>query len=192
MAGGVVPKGVKRVVYRVFLEGDLRKAQAESADAGTGGGARDLRLRPHNEFGDVFERIFPERRVQRQKRGGTYEDVEILCGRFSWMEGSTVKSAAAEYWPPTVARPGEGRVAKIYNYPPLRLEPPSKEGRLVVLIVQDANDLVWPYIVTEDSLRSGAWDAKIAGPILECLDAHPSGAPRGFVDVERGLRSCFG
>ncbi len=187
------PGDVKRLVYRVFLPGDLRKAQAESADSDSGGGARDLRLRPHAEFGDVFSRMFPGRQTRLQKRGGQQRSVEIYVGRFSWSSEGDMHSREAEYWPPTPARPNEGRVARIYSYPPLTATLPEDQERPVVLLVQDARPGVWPYLVTEKSLRSGEWDPAVSGPIVDCLDAHPQPrAPRGFVDFELGERRCFG
>jgi hypothetical protein len=39
------PTAAARILYKEIVEGDLRKFRAESNDAATGGGARDLRFR---------------------------------------------------------------------------------------------------------------------------------------------------
>src|SRR4029079_6724773 len=61
---------VARVVFREIVPGDLRKVEADAQDAGTGGGARDLRFRPYEKFAPVFSVLLPERVQEMRKRGG--------------------------------------------------------------------------------------------------------------------------
>jgi len=70
MPSTIAVAGVKRIVYKEIVEGDFRKFKAESNDADTGGGARDLRFRPHDEFAKVFRELFPRSQQKTRKRDG--------------------------------------------------------------------------------------------------------------------------
>jgi hypothetical protein len=181
------PAGVKRVVFKEIVEGDFRKFQAESNDADTGGGARDLRFRPYEKFAEVFRKLFPDVRVETRRRDRKPTDVEILVGRLHWLdESGTAVSREALFEPPTDARPGEGRIPVVHTYPPFNRLPSSKEGRMVVLLVQRDDGTVWPEFATERSLKSGAWNENVAKPILRSLAANRPGnqVARGYIDFE--------
>ncbi len=182
---GAIPDEVKRVVFKQVVEGDFRKFRAQSNDADTGGGARDLRFRPYDEFVKVFRCLFPAVRVEKRKRGGEMADVEILVGRFHWWDDGKVASKEATFEPPTDARPNEGRIPVVYQYPPFNELPPTNEGRMVVLLIQRADDSVWPHFATEDSLRSGCWEDSVARAILRSLDARRAAnqVARGYIDL---------
>ena len=51
--------GVKLVIYKKIVEGDLSKFTATSNVTPSGGGARDLRFSPAKEFFPVFQKLFP-------------------------------------------------------------------------------------------------------------------------------------
>ncbi len=164
--------GFKLVVYKEIVEGDFRKFRAESNDAPTGGGARDLRFRPYDVFAPVFEQLFPGKRMEARTRGKTRTQVEILVGHFHWLnDRGGVESMEATFEPPTDARAGEGRIAVVYKYPCFNNLPPTNEGRMLVLLIQHSNGQVWPRFATEDSLRSGDWNEEVARNLLQCLDA---------------------
>lgn len=183
---GARPAGVKRVVFKEIVDGDLRKFEAQSNDADTGGGARDLRFRPSAEFEPVFRKLFPAVRREPRRRDGRRVEEEVLVGEFHWLDNGHHKRAEATYEMPTTARPGEGRVPVVHKYPPFTRELPRNEGRLVALLVQRDDGTVWPEFATEDSLRSGSWHTGISAPILRSLDAKrpASQVARGFIDFD--------
>ncbi len=178
------PRGVKRVVFKQIVEGDFRKFVAQSNDTDSGGGARDLRFRPYDEFVKVFRLLFPVVRHAKRRRNGGMVDVEILVGKFHWPGGS--KEATFE--PPTDARPNEGRVPVVHTYPPFSKLPATNQGKMVLLLVQRDDDTVWPEFATEESLRSGKWHKSVAQPILRSLDAERASnqVARGYIDFATG------
>lgn len=185
------PAGIKRVVFKEILPGARRKFLARSNDADTGGGARDLRFRPFDRFDAIFAKLFPEVRSEGASRGGARVQLKVRVGRFYWQEGRKVLSKEATFAPPTNAR-SEGYLRVVHTYPILNSPPPETEGRLVLLLVQDDDDRVWPHFVTEPQLRSGDWHEAVAREVLACLNApRPMGrAARGFKDFETGQRFC--
>lgn len=191
-SAGSPPSAVSRVVYKEIVPGDLRKFKAESNDAPSGGGARDLRFRPYRNFGSVFERLFPQKRTVRRRRNRVDTNVDVLVGRFFWKDGAIDRNMEAVFEPPTTARPGEGRLAVVHNYPPLQHAPSFDDGRVVVMLVQRQDGTVWPAFATEGSLRRGEWDAAVARAVLSCLDAKrgKSQIARGFIDFELHEHYC--
>jgi hypothetical protein len=185
---GSKPAGVKRVVFKQIVVGDFRKFEAQSNDADTGGGARDLRFRPYDEFAEIFRQIFPEVRQEKRRRNGVRTSVEVFVGRITWSNGESTQSREASFEPPTDARPNEGRIPVVHTYPPLNRLPPTNEGRMVLLLVQRDDDTVWAEFATEDSLRSGNWHQQVGGPIIAALDARrPSNqVARGYIDFVTG------
>ena len=92
--------GVKLVVYKRIVEGDLSKFTATSNITQTGGGARDLRFSPAAVFFPVFQRMFEK-------------DFDgVLRGHFSWANHTPTD---ANVHPPTNSRPNEVRIAKIHG-----------------------------------------------------------------------------
>ena len=182
---------VARVVFREIVPGDLRKVEADAQDAGTGGGARDLRFRPYEKFAPVFSVLLPERVPEMRKRGGERVPVELSRGKLYWLEEEETRSAEAVFEPPTDARPGEGRLTCVHNVPPLR-ELPERDGRFVLLLVQDGAGRVWPHVVTDTSLRGGEWDDAVAQPIVKCLDAAAGrkSVCAGYIDLTNDTRYC--
>jgi hypothetical protein len=186
---------VTRVVFREVVDGDHRKFKAESNDSQTGGGARDLRFRPYDEFARVFAELFPENVIENRRRGGSNIPVKILKGHLRWMENGQERSAEIFFEPPTDARPGEGRIPRVHTYPPFQVELPTNEGRVLMLLIQRADGAVWPAFATEKSLRSGkGWDPAVARSLLDCLDATAGGnrVAQGHLNLGAGTRYCNG
>lgn len=186
---------VTRVVFKALTKGDLKKFQAKSNNAKSGGGARDLRFRPYRKFDDAFERLFPEEIKVRRRRKKKRIKVSVRRGTFRWMDSETdeVQSKAAQFEPPTTARGGEGRLVRVNRYPTLKTNFPSGEGQLLFLMVQDAEGEVWPHIVTEHSLRTDKeWAPEVAQAILKCLDGKGArrGTAQGYIDITTGARYC--
>ncbi len=179
------PAGVLRVVFRQIVAGDFRKFKAESNDADSGGGARDLRFRPYPAFRDIFADLLPSTRIEKRRRNGIPTDTEIRVGAFFWSEGNGKEaSKEATFEPPTDARPNEGRIPVVHTYPPFNTLPATTEGKMVALLIQREDGNVWPAFATEEALRSGQWNTGISDFILKSLDANrpQNQVARGFID----------
>ena len=146
-----------RILFQEVRTATILKARTESADASTGGGARDLRLSPYAEFKPFMERMLTR---TGQGRGG----VELRLGTATWGDGTDTREVA--FWPPTSARPNEGRIATISALPPL-VDPPQDVNGAVFLFVQDENDLIWVRYATSEELQGSI--PEIANVIRECL-----------------------
>ena len=72
------------VLFKQVREGDIRKLAAQSNDAPTGGGARDLRF-PAEPFAPVLHLFFPDV-VGTSSNGG-----EIRKGTLAWVNASGVE-----------------------------------------------------------------------------------------------------
>src|SRR4051812_31674071 len=106
---------LKRVLYKRLVDGDRRKIIAQSNDADSGGGARDLRFNPWPNFEPVVHRLMPMTATRTTSRG----DVAIRVGELRWYgDGGSQRSVGVEFWPPTNARPNEGRLARVHEIPP--------------------------------------------------------------------------
>jgi hypothetical protein len=173
---------VERLFFQELKDGDIRKIQAASNDAPTGGGARDLRV-PEAAFWEFFSRMLSGRSNRRSAR----RTVEVLVSTVKWPVGEAEERRDLLIWPPQDKRPGEIRIAQVNRNFPSNV--PS--GRPFVLLVQLANGEIWGHYTTESALRSGNWDERIRRPILGCIDAaigHSS--IRGFVDLRLGTSWC--
>ena len=173
-----------RFITREVLEGDLRKAQAESNDSDSGGGARDLRFRP---WGGHFEDVvaaMAKRTDETKGRTRYFVDLASVNG------GRATEPQQVAFWPPTDARPNEGRLANIDQIPAFVVAnmPPPSEGRALYFIWED-EDGAYAQIISEASLRSDDWHPSVAVPILRDLDSAAK-TVRGYVDFETG-RSGF-
>jgi hypothetical protein len=171
---------LRRFVYKEVLEGDLRKARGESNDAHSGGGARDLRLRPWDGH---FEEIVAAMATQvDQDKGRDRYHVDLT----SVISGERPLVTKAVFWPPTQVRPNEGRLANIDRIPAFApgQMPPEAEGRALYFIWQD-EDGVYASVISETSLKSGDWHKAVAEPILRDLKLATK-TIRGYVDFETG------
>lgn len=178
--------GIRQLFYQELREGDRRKIRAESNDAQTGGGARDLRISPEAAFAPFFDRLLPITVNRQSKPRGAFT-VRSETIRWNWAGRTEMKTLAL--WPPTNARPGELRIAQIdENFPDAI---PTEGGRIFLLLVRNDMGELWGHYVTERDLRNGAFDANLAKPIVECLDRTTKEATvRGYVDFERRQSYC--
>lgn len=165
--------GVKIVVYKEILPGDLKKFRAASNKSKTGGGARDLRFNPGRKFDSIFRKMFE-----------LDEEKGILIGEFHWGE---VPNTQVEVYPPTNARPTEIRITKIHHCFPDSIIPNDAEG-CILLIVQNTKDEIWPYFTTYKSLIEDKWHRSIKEHIINGLTAkrRKGVAADGFIDFENG------
>jgi len=178
-----------RVLYKEIRDSDVRKILAQSNDSDTGGGARDIRYRDFDTLRPIIRKLFPKP-IQKTRT--------VHIGNIYWLDDKTGKPTRkeAEFWEPTDARPGEGRLAKVHTFQcfePKRMATAQSEGgRILMLLVQQSDNSVWPYYVSETSLRTDkAWDQKVATAIIECLDQGGGrNATQGYVDFTNNTRYC--
>lgn len=174
MANGNTPfTGVELVVYKKIVAGDFRKFRAESNDTPSGGGARDLRFSPSNEFMALFNRMFT-----RQGTTGT------LTGQLYWDDLPPTNVTIHQ---PTNARPNEVRIGTVHECFPAQVIPTNSED-CVLLLVLRSDGRVYPYFTSEHSLQHDRWHPAVKGPILRGLEAkRPANiTPMGYVDIENG------
>jgi len=173
-----------RILFQQVTPAFIRKAMASSADATSGGGARDLRLRPDDKFRPFMERLLPQSRsqVRRGRNGAEDENLIIHFGTVTWGDGTEEREI--EYWPPTNARVGEGRIARISSLPPLQVPPIMIEGA-VVLFVEDVNGVIWVRYASAEGLRQSL--REISDLIRLCLEsAEGTRLATGYIDYSVG------
>lgn len=195
MAGGA---SVQRFVFKELKQGDLLKFVAASATSGTGGGARDQRFSPYKEFDAVFAAMFPIHKLQTRKMrdGSTLTStlysaavaVHIADTGIAPPDKRIVQDGSNQlvvqtlrYWPPTLGRGNEGRLAQVSK---LQLKPPLYEGRVFLLIFDDATPLS-PRLafVTETAVNGSLWEKSINDFFADVLATpEKSEAAMGYKD----------
>lgn len=178
---------VKRIIFREVMDGDLKKFTATAAPSGTGGGARDLRFRPFDKFDGVFARALPGREIVDRRREGQREEIEIYTANANIVRSNNESfKKAISFEPPTTARPNEGRLARVHD---LNLDVPEGEGRLLILIIQDAKDQLIITFFSEKDLESRTWHSTVNDFFKEVF-AKPGGtnATQGYIDFEQKSR----
>jgi len=189
---------VARILYKEIQAGDLRKIKAESNDSKTGGGARDFRFGSFEEVLPCIRLMFPNIETEERKRGSKKTITELYSGNFHWVNGDGTRSVKQSFFePPTDARPAEGRITKVHEYPCFDLSRISTEdsSKVLLLLIQLGDETVWPYFVTENSLRTpDRWDKTVADTIISCLDARraTNRAVIGFYDFNTKESYCNG
>lgn len=189
---------VARILYKELVEGDLRKLQAKANDSDSGGGARDFRFRSFDTLLPIIKQMFPQTVQEKRRRNKQTVLIDIFKGHFFWFDAKqNVVSKEACMEPPTSARPGEGRIARIHEYPCFDASKVNigAGNRVLLLLIQLNDGSVWPYYAEESSLRTpGDWHPVVAKELLDCLDAErpASQAVLGFRDFTNAGRYCNG
>jgi hypothetical protein len=181
---------LKRLVFREVLDGDVKKFAAKSNISGTGGGARDFRYRPYDDFDDVFSRILTDHKKEKRTRDEQPVDVVTYFGKGTYRgPNGDEPDKVLQFEPPTTARPNEGRLTRLSS---LGLTVPKGEGRVFLLIWQMDDDAVWLGFATQKQLEANAWYQKINDFLLECMNAKRpvNNAAQGFIDFERSKHFC--
>ena len=176
-------------VVRVFLfridGGDRRKFIAEANDTSSGGGPRDLRVRPQDRFWPFFERMLSRRETVSRPR--THMVVEILIDQIVWAEGGEQKTSRLEIWPHQTKRPNELRMAKVDQWHAHHLIEDDPNGGLSVLMLfQQEDGVIRLFFTTETVLNLEDWDPTIKRFSRMWLkEAHRHrGAKAAFLDIE--------
>lgn len=183
-----------RVLYTRISDADVKKLIAQSNKTQSGGGARDIRFSDYDFLLPFIKKFFPNIEKKKSK--------SFLTGDLYWVDDQTgaTLNKKAEFWGPTNSRPNEGRLSKVHNlkcFDPSRMVAPQSEGgSILMLLIQQSDLSVWPYYVSENSLRHNkSWDQTVAKSILACLDKENSGTGRvkttqGYVDLTNKTRYC--
>lgn len=190
---GSPPSDIKRVVYKRLEPGDERKFRAESHDADTGGGARDLRFN-YNRFRAIMSKLFPHLETpQRQDRA-----TEEWHGHLVYTEPGSGQEQAhpTQFVSPTSSRPSEGRIPRVHQNPALPTLPPSvdlEETSVYLLLVQDEEDQVRAHLAWEQDLHAGRWHRSISEPILQKVATTPENqSVTGWIDFTPGASTPYG
>jgi hypothetical protein len=182
------PYTIRRIVYKEISNADRKKFIAQSNSTPSGGGARDIRISPYSAFDDVFSRLFPRRSVKRTKANA---QTTVYVGTFSWLDNGAVRQMDSEFKPPTLSRPSDGYITNVHKQPCFANVPGTNEGMVLMLLVQDTDQSVWPYLVTENALRG--WKRSVADKIFACIAAkRPGTLVSGYIDLETGQDFCNG
>lgn len=177
-------RAVVRVLLQNIEDGDRRKFEAQSNDADSGGGARDLRFRPEKDFLPFFEQVFPHKTTKNRRSKGVQTQIEVFSGEVFWNESGSEKSATMEIWPSTNARPSECRLARISSFGLLgQIVDDPHNGRSVFMLFQQADGTIRIHFTTETSLLNDDWDPKIKTFAGDWID---DGCKSAFIDLKSG------
>lgn len=192
MAGTSVVKPTL-VVYKEVVEGDLRKLKAESNDADSGGGARDLRL-PWKAFRPVMHRIFTG--TDTGRAGVPIRTAEVISLD---KDGKSAKTRL-EYWPATKSRPTEDRVSKVHKSAALGGQMPDEtRGKIFVLFILYSNASIRVMYFYEDQLSDTSWASEFRSAVASCISSTnfvnatrmTTRVPvRGYYDFTSGVSFC--
>ena len=161
-----------RFVYKRIVAGDIRKLSAESADAGTGGGARDLRFNPAEKFWPVFERMFSAATTKK-----------CLDARLIW-DGEITNT---EVYPPTSARPNEARITRVNACCPTKLIPSDNEEFIFILI--QGEDGVHASFMTKQQVLDNRFSLGLESVLIRAIEySETTKVPIGFVDLENHVQ----
>lgn len=180
---------VVRMVLHHLQPGDLRKFQAESNDAETGGGARDLRFRPEALALRFFGLMFPERRDEDTRdRQGNPRRVEVAFGPIRWREGlsGAWREGELEAWPRTPSR-NEARLARVNEFGFDALFPETAPGdKALLILTQTADGSVYITFTTGDEIRAD----HEGDPVLRdfAIDWLGTNRKSGYIDLITGER----
>ncbi|TCW19314.1 hypothetical protein [Dietzia cinnamea] len=173
--------------YKEIVAGDLRKLVAESNDAKTGGGARDLRI-PWKPFQQIMHRIFTKDSI-----GSGGKPIRTANVTYLDKHGKP-QHTELSYWPPTTSRPTESRIAKVHASPALGGQLPSMDkGRIFVVLTKfDDGTVRCDYAYEQDLKTKGVWATEASSQILNCMAsaAHTNRTVQGYYDFTEGVGFC--
>ena len=184
-------------IARLFLfridDGDRRKFIAKANDTDSGGGPRDLRIRPEDRFWPFFECMLSRRESkERPRTGGT---TDILVDDIVINDGGAERTARLEIWPHQNNRPNECRMAKVYKWSADHLIKDDPAGGVSVLMIfQQENGLIRLFFTTETVLNTGKWDPAVKRFSSNWLQKTRQyrGPKSAFFDLKRQESYCGG
>lgn len=165
--------GLKRFYFREILPGDILKFLEESNITKSGGGARDLRIRPASVYAELLLEMFPNLgNLPGNQRG-----------QVKWRRGKKTESVEIILWRPTAARPGELRIPKISRISAWEIDPSSYHAD------KDEN-LAWFYLLAQD--QEGVWALILRERFLEMQDPVVRKFVKERIKAKKGGRAIAG
>lgn len=163
--------GVRVVVYKKILDGDIGKMQEKSNITQSGGGARDFRFNPEVDFRPIFIKMFPN-----EVKPGT------LMGKLYWSDASPTEAKIDIRTDKVRKEVRLCKVSKCLHHMPL-----SADDWIFIMVLDDQGR-VWPYFITEESLLNDDWNPLVASEILKGLRAKrpKNQAAAGYIDFDTG------
>ena len=188
------PPAVKRAVFYDIYPGDRLKLDAKSNIAKSGGGARDFRFSPQEEFIPVFGEILKGRliRVTHGKKVGRRQ-VTVFTGIVLWHDPKVTppeRSGPMLFWPANQRRKTEARIGTVHRLGLSHLvknDPNGGKSVFLLLELADGSARVW--FTTETSLRNDKWHPSIKAFATRWMDG---GAKSGFIDLVTGTEFANG
>lgn len=157
---------IVEVLCREIRDAEIRKINATSNDAQTGGGARDLRF--GIDYAPCLDRFFPSE--VSYERGKPYR-----IGPFEHRyEDGTVKCENLKYaFKPTESRPNEVRIAQIHkvNFFHDLPEVSSGNGMLFVAFIRTSDGIPQVQYLTEGQIENPDSNPIIASAMREAIDS---------------------
>lgn len=146
---------VTRILFSKLEDGDLKKFRAQSNDAPTGGGARDLRFSPNDEFWPFFQRMFLD---QSPKNHDSEHDGDISAD-IKWRNpDGTENGGKMVVKEPTESRKNECRIARIHSYGLDTLIPTKLPVFMMFSLI---NGDIRIEFTTQQSLQNDDWHSEI-------------------------------
>lgn len=163
------------VFFKEVKLGDIEKYNTQSSTAGTGGGARDLRVSPVSVFRGVLSQILSE----------PTSEVGVSYGKvLSHTAARGVQETIVELWRPTPSRPSELRISRFYDVPGWKISlkqfnQAQRAGRTLFYVLEmDIHGTVTAKVMSDTAL--GESDQSICTHI------------RNLVASQDGRRSIIG
>lgn len=182
--------GLQRFIYKQATLDDLEKlglASHKPTGSPSGGGARDVRIRPWSKFEPVIRRMFPETVT-------TSRGKDCFACDLHWHEvGLKLRSTRVRCCPPSGARGDEGWLAESYKIPAFTNDlPQSPDPPVFFFICQDGGEITWGGWMKDADLRAGEWHPDVSRPVLNNLSqARADATVRGYVDFAYNLEGHF-
>lgn len=156
---------VVEVLCHEMRPADILKIKAESNNANTGGGARDLRFRL--EFAPCLDRFFPDEPVYEGR-------TPYKISEFEHLGADRMRTVEAVHYAfkPTKSRPKEVRIAQI-NKLGFFLDLPDvgeEDGMLFMTFIRKSNGLPQAQYLTEKQISHPGSNKIIAAAMYEAIE----------------------
>ena len=157
---------IAEILLHEIVDGDIRKFNAESNDADTGGGARDLRF--PIRFEPVLDRLFPTQITKEGRKSYRLGDF-VYKDRDGRMH---VQHDIHYDFQPTNARPNEVRICQLSKVPFFRDVPVPQpgDGRLFVAFIRMTEGLPQMQFFMERQIINPDSNALIAAQVRDAID----------------------
>jgi len=181
MPTAITPDEPILAFFQETKNGDLLKQVARSNVSTTGGGARDLRIRPATPYWERLAQFFPHAVSNRERTGIIYTELN-----------PTIQNETISLWDETAARPGEIRIATIHLIAGWQIDQhmfnnETNQGYLIFyLLTLDKSRNVWARVMSTRHLNQNRAD--FVGFVKMVIQAKTSEkeTARGIFDFSNG------